>query len=359
MCDMDETPLPQHEVKQASQVDKRLPLRLRVRHTSLWSGIKGRLRPFAKYDPSVNAIPWIRQIGADFLSAQQSEHTLYQHAPVPLTISKRYYAATRRVPAAPPSISIVTPSFNQGRFVERTIRSVLAQQYPNLEYIIQDGASTDNTMQIVDTYQPYLKHVASGKDSGQAQAINLGFRHATGDIMAWLNSDDMLLPGTVAYVVDFFRRHPEVDVVYGHRIHVDAHDHEVGCRVMPAHDAEILRWVDYIPQETLFWRRRLWEKVGGQLDESYQFALDWELLLRFQAAGARFVRLPRFMGAFRVHAASKTVSWHDVGQQEVNHLRTQLHGHPVSDAEVQRRIRVYVQRLAWGKLLYRCGWLRH
>ena len=343
MRDIDDTPLPHDEAAQAFQADQRMLSRLR-------------LQSVAQRYPVVETL---RRIGTDFLTAQQSEHILYQHAPIPLTISKHYENATGRMPAAPPSVSIVTPSFNQGRFLERTIRSVLAQQYPNLEYIIQDGGSTDNTMQIVDAYRPHLKHAASGEDSGQAHALNLGFRHATGDIMAWLNSDDMLLPGTIAYVVNFFLQHPEVDAVYGHRIHVDAHDREVGCRVMPGHHAGILRWVDYIPQETLFWRRRLWEKVGGRLDESYQFALDWELLLRFQAAGARFVRLPRFMGAFRVHETSKTASWHEVGQQEVNCLRTRLHGRSVSETEVYWRIRWYVQRLAWGKLLYRCGWLRH
>jgi len=343
MRDIDETPLSHDETAPAFQADGRMLSRRR-------------LQSIAQRYPVVETL---RRVGTDFLTAQQSEHTLHQHAPIPLTISKHYADAARRVPADPPRISIVTPSFNQGRFLERTIRSVLAQQYPNLEYIIQDGGSTDHTMQIVDAYRPRLKHVASGEDSGQAHALNLGFRHATGDIMAWLNSDDMLLHGTVAYFVNFFLQHPETDAVYGHRIHVDADDQEVGCRIMPGHNDEILRWVDYIPQETLFWRRRLWEMAGERLDESYQFALDWELLLRFQAAGARFVRLPRFMGVFRVHGTSKTTSWHDVGQREVRRLRTQLHGRPVSEAEVCQRIRWYVQRLAWGKLLYRCGWIRH
>ena len=128
---------------------------------------------------------------------------------------------------------------------------------------------------------------------------------------------------------------------------------------MPPHNEEILRWVDYIPQETLFWRKSVWDKVGGQLDESFLFALDWDLLLRFQKAGAKIVRLPRFLGAFRVHAAQKTSSWHDIGQKEVDTLRRKLHGREVSEIEVRRHIKAYVRRLAWYKLMYRFKFIRH
>ena len=112
----------------------------------------------------------------------------------------------------------------------------------------------------------------------------------------------MLLPGALHYVAGFFLDHPEVDVLYGHRVLIDEENREIGRWVLPAHDERTLRWADYVPQETLFWRRRVWEEVGACFDESYRFAVDWDFLLRLQRIGARFARVPRFLGAFRVHS---------------------------------------------------------
>ncbi|MCR4289242.1 MAG: glycosyltransferase [Candidatus Scalindua sp.] len=284
---------------------------------------------------------------------------LCHYPPIPLEVPLRYY--TTRCSVEPlPAISIVTPSFNYAAFLKRTIESVLEQNYPKLEYIIQDGASTDDTEVILKRYRTQLYHVESRQDKGQANAINLGFAHATGEIMAWLNSDDLLLPGTLHYVAEFFATHPEVDVVYGHRILIDDNDQEIGRWVLPRHDDRILNWADYIPQETLLWRRRTWDRVGGYLDESYQFALDWELLLRFQAAGAKMVRLPRFLGAFRVHTAQKTSAQiNETGRQEMGRLGIRCHGRSVSGTEIGLHIRPY---LAWSVFyheLYRLGVLRY
>ena len=132
-----------------------------------------------------------------------------------------------------------------------------------------------------------------------AQAINRGFAHSTGDIMAYLNADDLLLPGSLNFVAAYFEAHPDIDVVYGHRVLIDADGAEIGRWVLPPHEDEVLSWADFVPQETLFWRRDMGERAGGAMDESFRFALDWDLLLRFRDAGARFVRLPRFLGAFR------------------------------------------------------------
>jgi len=244
-----------------------------------------------------------------------------------------------------PKISIVTPSFNHGMYLERTIRSVIDQNYPNLEYIVQDGGSHDGSAEILKKYADSLRHWESAKDNGQSHAINLGFRHATGEIMAYLNSDDFLLPGTLPYIADYFRRHPEIDVVYGHRIVVDAEDREVGRWVLPPHNDEVLSSVDYIPQETLFWRRRIWEKVGGQVDESFQFAMDWDLLIRFRDAGARFVRLPRFLAAFRVHPSQKTSAQiEDLGAREIYRLRRRCHGRNVTHVEAMNAAAFYMVR---------------
>jgi len=246
-----------------------------------------------------------------------------------------------------PTVSIVTPSFNQAQFIERTIQSVLTQTYPQLEYVIQDGNSTDATKHILQRNRIQLTHVESNNDTGQANAVNCGFRRTTGEIMAWLNADDLLLPGTLPYVVDFFLNHPEVDVVYGHRICIDEHDREIGRWILPPHDDAILPWANYVPQETLFWRRRVWEKIGGALDESYQFAMDWELLLRFQRAGAHFARLPRFLGAFRVHSNQKTSVLEHIGRQEARRLHIQYHGRPVTWLEIRYHVRHYLAQAAW------------
>lgn len=189
-----------------------------------------------------------------------------------IDIPESYFTSTCPHPA--PLISIVTPSFNQGRFLERTIKSVLSQDYPNLQYVIQDGGSTDETVDILEKYDGALEHWESKKDNGQAHAINLGFQHASGEIMAYLNSDDLLLPGTLNYVARFFNTHQEVSVIYGHRVLTDEYDREIGRWVLPPHRAEVIRWIDFVPQETLFWRRSIWDKVGGCVDESFRFAMD-------------------------------------------------------------------------------------
>ena len=128
-------------------------------------------------------------------------------------------------------------------------------------------------------------------------------------------------------MTEYFAQHPEVDVVYGHRVCIDLNDQEIGRWIMPPHNEQVLTWADYVPQETMFWRREIWERSGGYLDESFQFALDWDLLLRFQDSGAKIVRLPRFLGAFRIHPAQKTAAWyHDVGLKEMDRLRQRCPG---------------------------------
>ncbi|MDW8242785.1 MAG: glycosyltransferase family 2 protein [Thermogemmata sp.] len=283
---------------------------------------------------------------------------LVHYSPRPLRLPRRYYRLPP-LPQPPPSFSIVTPSYNQGRFLEATIRSVLDQNYPALEYVIQDGGSTDQTAEILARYRHRLHAVESGKDRGQAHAINKGFQKTTnGQIMAWLNSDDLFLPGTLHYVAAFFACHPDVDVVYGHRIIIDTQGREVGRWVLPPHSDTMLQWADYVPQETLFWRRRLWERVGG-LDESFQFALDWDLLLRFREAGARFVRLPRFLGAFRVHAEQKTTAeLASKGTPEMDRLRQRLHGRPVTLEDIRRHMRSYMIRHVLYNRLYQLGLYR-
>ena len=277
---------------------------------------------------------------------------LVQHQPQALQLPAHYHRPLRL--RAPAKMSIVTPSFRQAHFIERTLRSVIDQGYPDLEYIVQDGGSQDGTVDILQRYAGKLASWESKPDKGQSQAINLGFAKTTGEIMAWLNSDDVLLPGTLHYVARYFERHPEVDVVYGHRILIDEDDRQIGRWMMPPHDAEVLSWADYIPQETMFWRRRIWDKVGAQVDESFRFAMDWDLILRFQQAGARFARLPRFMGAFRIHTQQKTsAEISSVGVQEMTRLRERMLGRVPEDAEIWYAVQPYLRRHAMTDFLWR------
>jgi len=268
---------------------------------------------------------------------------LAQYSPRPWRLA--WPTRPERALEAPPRISLVTPSFNQGRFLERTIRSVLDQGYPNLDYGVQDGGSTDESVAVLERYASRLDRWSSEPDAGQAQAINRGFERASGEIMGWLNSDDLLLPGALACVARFFRRHPDVDVIYGHRLLIDEDDLEIGRWVMPPHCDEALVWADFVPQETLFWRRTAWEAVGAKLDESFQFALDWDLLLRLRSAGARFARVPRFLAAFRVHPRQKTSSeLTGRGGAEIERLQRRLHGRVLSQEELSRALRGYLFR---------------
>ncbi|MDM8515108.1 glycosyltransferase [Desulfobacterales bacterium HSG16] len=259
-----------------------------------------------------------------------------------------------------PSITIVTPSYGQADFIEETIKSVIDQRYDTLEYKVQDGGSTDGTTEILKAYEDRLAGWESKKDRGQAHAIDMGFKNTKGEIMAYLNSDDLILPGTLHYVADYFKKHPDVDVIYGHRVLVDEYGQEIGRWVMPSHDDEVLSWADFIPQETMFWRRRIWEKAGNLIDESFKFAMDWDLILRFREAGAKFVRVPRFLGAFRVHPHQKTSGEiEDLGTREMNRLRKRCHGRDVNDAQIQQAIRPYLVRHILFHKLYRAGLLRY
>jgi glycosyltransferase involved in cell wall biosynthesis len=270
---------------------------------------------------------------------------LYQYQGKQLAKSNAYNLRKplRKVYKDLPSISIITPSYQQGHFIERTILSVLNQYYPNLQYFVQDGGSQDFTVSVLKQFENKLSGWASAKDSGQSQAINLGLSHTDGEIMAWLNSDDLLLPGALHTVADYFNRHPDVDVVYGNRLMIDENDMEIGRWILPGHNSDVLSWVDYVPQETLFWRRRIWEKVGRQVDESFRFAMDWDLLVRFRDAGAKFRHIPQFLGAFRVHERQKTsAAINEIGHREMDRIRERILGRVPDHKEIRKAVLPYL-----------------
>ena len=205
--------------------------------------------------------------------------------------------------------SVVTPSYNQGEFIRWTIDSVLRQNYSNIEYLVIDGASTDETVGILKSYSDPRLGWLSEPDAGQTDAINKGLRKASGDILAYLNSDDTYLPGTLAFVADFFVRNPDVDVLYGHCVSLDASNQQI-YPSMPAspfnlQDALKKRW--HIWQPAVFWRRSVTETIG-LFDDSLYFAMDTDYWMRMLAAGYIPQLVDRELAGFRFHDESKTLS---------------------------------------------------
>jgi glycosyltransferase involved in cell wall biosynthesis len=280
--------------------------------------------------------------------------SLKQHAPRTLHLPTH-----RPAPAGNcPTFSIVTPSYQQAAFIERTILSVSSQGYPAIEHIVIDGNSSDGTREILQRHENRLAHWRSEPDFGQSHAINKGFQLSTGEIMAYLNSDDIYLPGTVSAVAEVFAKDPELDAVYGHRIIIDEEDLEVGRWIVPAHDPEVLQWVDWVPQETLFWRRRAWERIGGHVDEALKFAMDWDLLLRFDRVGLKIKRLNRFLGGFRLHAQQKTLAAMSLtGEREIGMIRKRNLGRDVEEREIRRRVLPYLVRHSMLDLAWRLGFV--
>ena len=206
-----------------------------------------------------------------------------------------------------PLVSVVTPSFNQAGFIEETIRSVLSQDYPNIEYIIIDGGSTDGTLDILRRYDDQLTWF-SEPDEGQSDALNKGFRLAQGTILGWLNSDDTYTPGAVRAAVDFLASHPQVGMVYGACNIINEHSEIVGH--VPSEPFEYERELlgNYIPQPATFIRKHVMRDVG-YLDVKVQYAMDYDLWLRI-GLSHQIANLPKTLANFRLHSASKTMAEH-------------------------------------------------
>ena len=289
--------------------------------------------------------------------AGHSLKTGAHHAP--REVEAEHFPRSRTDAGRLPKLTVVTPSFNQGRYLDATIRSVLGQEGVRLDYIVRDGGSSDGSGEIVKRHAPRLKAWATEPDGGQADAVRRGFAAAEcgpDDVMAYVNSDDVLMPGAARFVAEYLARHPRVDVVFGHRVLVDDHGREVGRWLTPRRSFLDLRIHDFIPQETLFWRRRIWDRVGG-IDAGFQYSADWDLLLRFAAAGARFHRLPWFLGQFRIHPAQKTATQAaETGVREETILRQRSLGRqPTRDEIDADRKRAQVES-AFLATLWRRGW---
>jgi glycosyltransferase involved in cell wall biosynthesis len=204
-----------------------------------------------------------------------------------------------------PVVTIVTPSLNQGCFLEQAMLSVLQQDYPAIEYIVIDGGSSDGSVEIIRRYQERLAHWVSEPDTGQSRAINKGFIHGTGTILAWLNADDLLASSAVSIAVRFLEAEPDVGLVYGDRVEIDAKGNTIGYLRCPPHDPDMFRKDVTLPQETVSFRREVFEAAGG-LDESLHFAMDLDLWCKI-ARVARMRHIPAFLACFRRHKHSKSV----------------------------------------------------
>ncbi|GAP09532.1 glycosyltransferase [Bellilinea caldifistulae] len=226
-------------------------------------------------------------------------------------------------------VSIVTPSYNQARYLEETIRSVLEQDYPHIEYMVVDGGSTDGSREIIEKYADRLAWWVSEKDRGQTEAINKGFARARGEVLAWLNSDDTYQPGAVREAVEFLQQNPQVGLVYGDANYIDEYGRVIGRFPAAQTDYRRLRQgYVHIPQQAAFFRADLWRKVGP-LDERFYFAMDYDLWVRL-AREAPIVYHPRLWANFRLHSDAKTIAADDRCWPEMLRVHYRDGGSPFS-----------------------------
>jgi len=211
------------------------------------------------------------------------------------------------IPLAEPKISIVTPCLNGAEYLAEAMDSVLGQGYPNLEYIVIDGGSTDGSVDIIKKRAPHLAYWESQPDRGQAHAVNKGFARATGEIMGWLNADDVLHRGSLRLLAQVFSRFPEVQWLTAQQSHLDERGAVVAVLAPRSWVRMLFLAGDYrwIQQESTYWRRGLWERAGGRLSEEYQLACDFELWVRF-FRHARLQTTSGLIGGFRFHARQRT-----------------------------------------------------
>lgn len=223
-----------------------------------------------------------------------------------------------------PKISIITPSLNQGRFLEKTILSVLNQNYPNLEYIILDGGSTDNSVDIIKKYEDRLTFWESKPDAGQADAIYRGFELASGDIIAWINSDDYYLEGALKTVGDYFSKYPTIEWLAGNAIIVDEQNNELLKCYLTTISFDRLYYKEALfVQPSIFMSRKAFFESGG-FDRTLQFCMDYDLFLNL-ASRSNPLHISEFLSAFRYHSNSKTSTILYVAREETDYLRNVKH----------------------------------
>jgi len=252
-----------------------------------------------------------------------------------------------------PRISIITPSFNQGHFLEKTIKSVLNQNYPDIEYIIIDGGSTDQSLDIIKKYERHLSYWVSEADNGQSHAFNKGLEHVSGDIIGWLNSDDIYLENCLFQVADYFNKHPLVDIVFSDYYFIDENDNIIKIRKEIPFRYKVYLWTQdcYHANCAGFFRRSVFDTVGG-LNEALHYSMDYEYYLRCAESGARFGHQRGYWGAYRLHKKSKSINQYASMQKESKFIAKQFYPSHLSTFDAALRKHAFsLFRFSWKFLI--------
>lgn len=249
-------------------------------------------------------------------------------------------------------ISVVVPSYNQARFLEGTLLSVLRQNYPALELIVIDGGSTDGSVDIIKRYERHIEHWVSEPDGGQTKGLIKGFNRATGAIQCWLNSDDLLAAGCLREVADYFRRNPEVDMVFGDALWID----EQGAPLREQREIPFNRFIwmythNYIPGMSAFWRSEIYRRVGG-LNPAFELAMDADLWIRFADVG-QIEHVSRLWSYMRFYPEQKNRALREQSNEEDIAIRARYWGTSKPPLLKLRRACAQICRVAW-KLITGC-----
>jgi len=251
-----------------------------------------------------------------------------------------------------PRISIITPSYNQAEFLEETILSILNQDYPNLEYIIVDGGSTDSSIEIIEKYRKYLAYWVSEPDCGQADALSRGFAHCTGEIMAWQNADDAYLPGALRTVGEFFKQNPNVEFAFGNLAFIDEHSQQIGeLRFAPTEYLGILFEGMVMHNQAAFFTPSAFNKAGG-IKLEYRYAFDYDFFLCLSCVAQPHF-LHKTLGLYRVHSGSLTHSSRNVTcKGEVAAIKAKY----LSSLGIGKMSSPLLQLIRFAFLLRRAAW---
>lgn len=245
-----------------------------------------------------------------------------------------------------PKISVVIPSYNQERFIEQTLLSVIDQGYPNLELIVIDGGSTDRSVEIIRKHQDHISYWVSEPDGGQTNGLIKGFSRSTSEIQCWVNSDDLHENYTLFEVATYFRDHPDTDAVYGNALWIDVNGEPLReQREIPFNRFIWLYTYNYIPCISMFWRRKIYEKVGG-LDPEYDLAMDADLWIRFSDAG-RIDHVNRIWSRQRFYPDQKNRRLRERSDEEELRIRTRYWGTAHPRYYGVKRLAAHSLRVAW------------
>ncbi|MGK7924890.1 MAG: glycosyltransferase family 2 protein [Spirulina sp.] len=233
-----------------------------------------------------------------------------------------------------PLITIVTPSYNQAEFLEETIRSILLQGYPHLEYIIIDGGSTDGSVEIIQKYEPYLADWISEGDRGQSDALNKGFKRATGDLIGWQNSDDTYQPHAFAYAAQTYLSHPEAEVIYGLVHHIDRDSQFI--KKYPVKTATVANMIPYsaVTNHSVFYTAKIFQD-GNFIDTNLQHCMDQEFILRLLLKQYKFVFEPNIIANWRLYDLTKSSRQMDIWAKEAFQLCQQVYENKTCDREIR------------------------